>query len=202
MLAQKSGRANIAAAGQIAQLVALCTTSARSQGDPNHCAIAAYHGSWERPDNGFADRVLATAAKGDGHFEMPEGTRNDTGEVNSTSRNTTPATAPSPTPDNDERARQSPLFPIMAKPADSSPGERPTTDRTAAGEEKNDAQIVPPTATPLHVDSAFAPRSVQQSASKSKKKLNLVGPGHKLPGRSFMRCRSGQVRWGTRKKVS
>lgn len=40
-------------------------TSTRSKADPNPCAIAAYHGSWERPDNGFADRVLASAANGD-----------------------------------------------------------------------------------------------------------------------------------------
>jgi hypothetical protein len=102
---------------------------------------------------------------------MPAGTGNDTGEVSSsghpTSRNTTPATAPFRTPDDDERARQSPLFPVMAKPSDSSPSERPASDGTAAGEQKNDAQTVPPTATPLHVDSAFVPRSVQQSAPKS-----------------------------------
>jgi hypothetical protein len=163
---------NIAAgARRIAQLVERCTTSTRSKGDPDHCAIAAYHGSWERPDNGFADRVLATAAKGDApDFEMPAGTGNDTGEVSSsghpTSRNPTPATAPFRTPDDDERARQSPLFPVMAKPSDSSPGGRSASDRTAAGEPKNDAQTVPPTATPLHVDSVFVPRSVQQSAPK------------------------------------
>jgi hypothetical protein len=50
----------------------------------HHCAIAAYHGSWERSDNGFADIGLATAAKGDApDFEMPAGTGNDTGEVSS-----------------------------------------------------------------------------------------------------------------------
>ena len=32
-----------------------CRTSGRSKGDPIYCAIAAYHGSWERPDNGFVD---------------------------------------------------------------------------------------------------------------------------------------------------
>jgi hypothetical protein len=106
---------NIApAARQIAQLVELCTTSIRSKGDPNHCPIAAYHGSWERPDNGFADRVLATVAKGDApDFEIPAGTGNDTGEVSSSghpaSPDTAPATAPSETPHDDERARQSPL---------------------------------------------------------------------------------------------
>jgi hypothetical protein len=159
---------NIAsAARRIAQFVELCRTSTRSQADPNRCAIAAYHGSWERPDNGFADRVLASAAKGDvPDFEMPEGTGNDTGEVNSTSRAAPPATAPSATPDNDERARQSPLFPVMAKPSDSSPDERSASDRTAAGEQKIDAQTVPPTAAPPHVGSVFVPRSAQQSAPK------------------------------------
>jgi hypothetical protein len=59
---------------------------------------------------------------------MLAGTGDDTGEVSSsghpTSRNTTPATAPSPAPDDDERARQSSVFPVMAKPSDSSPSER------------------------------------------------------------------------------
>ena len=161
-----------AAARRIAQLVALCKAATRSKGDRNRCAIAAYHGSWERPDNSFADRVLASAAKGDApDFEMPAGTGNDAGEISSSahpaSPDTTPATAPSATPDDNERARQSPLFPVMAKPSDSSPSERPESDRTAAGEQKNDAQTVPPAATEPHVDSVFVPRSVQQSAPKS-----------------------------------
>jgi hypothetical protein len=158
------------AARRIAQLVELCRTSTRSKGDPNHCAIAAYGGSWERPDNGFADMVLATAAKGDApDFEMPEGTGNDTGEANPTSRNTTPATVPSVTPDNDERARQSPLFPVMAKPSDSSPSERPASDGPAASEQKNDAQTVPPAITEPHRDSVFVPRSVASTLRRSLK---------------------------------
>jgi hypothetical protein len=129
-----------ASARQIAQFVAVYRTSTRSKADPNRCAIAAYHGSWERPDNGFADKVLASAANGDApDFEMPEGTGNDTGEVSSSAHPTSPDTpaapAPSPTPDNDERARQSPLFPVIAKPSDSSPSERSPSDRTAAGEQ-------------------------------------------------------------------
>jgi hypothetical protein len=75
--------------------------------------------------------------------------------------------ARSPTPHDDERARQSSLRPVMAKPSDSSPGERSASARTADGEQKNDAQTVPLTATQPHVDSVFVPRSVQQSAPKS-----------------------------------
>jgi hypothetical protein len=99
-------------------------------------------------DNGFADIVLATAAGGYApDFEMPAGTGNDTGEVSSsghpTSRDMTPRGLQS-TPDDHERARQSSLFPVMEKPSDGSPSERPASDRTAAGEQKNDAQAVSP----------------------------------------------------------
>jgi hypothetical protein len=82
------------AARQIAQFVALCQPlRARKETEPlRHCGLP---GSWERPDNGSADRVLATAAKGDApDFEMPAATGNDTGEVSSSghpiSRDTTP----------------------------------------------------------------------------------------------------------------
>src|SRR5262249_2150771 len=64
-----------------------------------HSANPAYQ-PWivGRPDNGFAARVPATAAKGDApDFEMPAGAGNDTGGVRSsghpTSRNTTLPTA-------------------------------------------------------------------------------------------------------------
>ena len=44
-------------ARQIAQLTELCRASSRSKGDPIHCAIAAWHGSWEWPDTSFSRRV-------------------------------------------------------------------------------------------------------------------------------------------------
>ena len=71
---------NIAsAARQIAQFAELCRISGRSNGNPIHCAIAAYHGSWERPDYGFADAVRTIVAKDNApDFEMPAGTGIDT----------------------------------------------------------------------------------------------------------------------------
>jgi hypothetical protein len=45
----------------------------------------------------------------------------------------------------------------MAKPSDNSPIERPASDRTAAGKQKNNARTVPSTATRPHVDSVFVP---------------------------------------------
>jgi hypothetical protein len=76
---------NIASASrQIAKFAELCRASSRSKGDPIYCAVAAWHGSWERPDNGFADVVRATVAKGDApDFEMPAGTGIDTADIGS-----------------------------------------------------------------------------------------------------------------------
>jgi hypothetical protein len=53
----------VSAARHITQFVALCRVSTGSKGDPNHGAIPAWHGSWERPDNGFADRVLSSRCR-------------------------------------------------------------------------------------------------------------------------------------------
>jgi hypothetical protein len=122
------------AARQIAQFAELCRTSTRSKGDPIYCAVAAYHGSWDRPDNGFADVVLATVAKGDApDFEMPAGTGIDTADISSSrqpaSYDTAPAPSSSPTPNDYERARQSPLFPVMSD----CPTGRRTTARQTTG---------------------------------------------------------------------
>jgi len=47
---------NIASAARLlAQFAERCRTS-RSKDDPMHCAVAAWHGSWERPDNGLRTR--------------------------------------------------------------------------------------------------------------------------------------------------
>jgi hypothetical protein len=65
---------NISIAGrQIAQLVDRCKTGPPFRADPIHCAIAAYRGSWDRPDKKFADAVQTSVAKGDApNFDMPD----------------------------------------------------------------------------------------------------------------------------------
>jgi hypothetical protein len=164
---------NIAsAARQIAQFVELCRSSQGSKGDPIYCAIAAYHGSWERPDNGFANAVQITVANNDApDFEMPAGTGNNTTDSGFSgqlaSHEAAPARSPSPTPDDYERSRQSPLFPVKTKPSESSPSDHPATDRTAASEQKDSALTVRLTSTQLRTDGLFVPRSGQQSAPKS-----------------------------------
>ncbi|MBK5958397.1 hypothetical protein CCR97_09260 [Rhodoplanes elegans] len=67
---------NIAtAARQIVQLRTRCEASGRTDVDPTSCALAAYRGSWERPDTRFAAAVRASVANGDApDFDMPEDT--------------------------------------------------------------------------------------------------------------------------------
>jgi hypothetical protein len=59
------------AARQLTQLVERCSTT--SKRDPTYCAIAAYRGSWDRPDIGFADAVRATVEEGKApNVELPK----------------------------------------------------------------------------------------------------------------------------------
>jgi hypothetical protein len=58
-------------ARRLTQLIQRCKTV--SKPDPTCCAIAAYRGSWHRPDTRFADTVRATVEKGNArNFEMPK----------------------------------------------------------------------------------------------------------------------------------
>jgi len=70
------------AARQIAQLVDRCKTVPPVRTDPIHCAIAAYRGSWDHPDNKFADAVQTSVAKGDApNFDMPDDSYVASGDV-------------------------------------------------------------------------------------------------------------------------
>jgi hypothetical protein len=175
--------ANItAAARQIAQLVEFCMTSSRAKGDPIHCAIAAYHGSWERPDNNFADAVNTTVAGDDApDFEIPE--EADRGALRQPASS---GTAPPPTPSrmskDYERARESPLFAVMAKSSEQAannspagehstgdrPGNEPSrSDRSAGREHKPDVSSTSATDGQPTADSVFVQRSMQGFPFKS-----------------------------------
>jgi hypothetical protein len=61
------------AARQIAELVDRCKAVPPIKPDPVHCAIAAYRGSWNHPDNKFADAVQTSMVKGDApNFDMAD----------------------------------------------------------------------------------------------------------------------------------
>src|SRR5579859_4746715 len=76
---------NISIAAQhIAQLSDRCEAVPRFKANSMHCAIAAYHGSWDHPDNKFADAVLTSVAKRDApNFAMPDdvGDRSNNGQT-------------------------------------------------------------------------------------------------------------------------
>jgi hypothetical protein len=171
-----------AAARQLAQLVEFCMTSSRAKGDPIHCAVAAYHGSWERPDNSFADAVNTTVAEDDApDFEMPEDA-----DPGASRQPASYGTAPPPTPPrlskDYERARESPLFVVMAKSfehaANNSPagehsagdrsGNEPSRgDRSAGQEHRPDVSSTSATDGQPHMDSVFVARSMQGFPFKS-----------------------------------
>ena len=153
------------AARQIAQLGERCKTSPRFKGDPMYCAIAAYHGSWDRPDNAFANAVKTSVAKNDApDFEMPKETGSDFADVGSATQPAfhDTATAPPPAPDDRERGWSSALFPVKPQQFD-----RPSTNGSAGDPRAADAQKFdapnarPPNVTP-HTDSLFVPRSTER----------------------------------------
>jgi hypothetical protein len=64
------------AATKVVRLSSRCKTHARIKADPTLCSVAAYRGSWERPNINFAADVVATVTKGDApNFDMPRGSR-------------------------------------------------------------------------------------------------------------------------------
>jgi hypothetical protein len=156
---------NIAlAARQMAQLTERCKKSSSSKGDPIYCAVAAWHGSWERPDDRFADAVRTSVANKDmPDFEMPAeaGIETANGGGSQPSDGAAAAT-PSATPDR-ERARQSPLFPVMSQSSVRSQSDHPASDQPAGGEQKTDAPTVHLTATQPRPDGLFVPRSAPRS---------------------------------------
>jgi hypothetical protein len=68
------------------------------------------------------------------------------------------ATTPSATPDDRERARQSPLFPLMSRPSVRLSSDSPASDRPATDEQSTDVLTVRPTAAQPRADGLFVPR--------------------------------------------
>jgi hypothetical protein len=119
---------------EIAQFVDRCKTT--SKPDPIYCAIAAYHGSWERPDEWFANDVRATVTKGNApNFEMPNDGYLDADNV---AARATPAdgdavpTGSLLTADDRQRAWSSALFAATPTTADRQPTDIQNRDYDAA----------------------------------------------------------------------
>jgi hypothetical protein len=147
---------------QITELVERC--KATSKPHPIYCAIAAYHGSWDRPHAWFADAVRATVEKGNApNFEMPKDAYldSDDGPADAQpARQHAALTTPVLTLDDRERGWWSALFP--AKPMKTN---NPSTDVQkhdhAAEQLRSIGAPLHPTTDKTPGDSLFVPRSTE-----------------------------------------
>ena len=148
------------AAGEIIQLIERC--KAASKPDSIYCAVAAYHGSWERPDTWFADAVLATIKKGNApNFDMPKDADLDADDV---AVDATPAhqraalTTPALTLHDRERGWSSALFPL--KPMNTHNPSIEVSNRDHAAEQSHSigAPSHSPATDMTPGDSLFVPR--------------------------------------------
>ena len=149
------------AARQITQLVDRCKTVPSFKADPVHCAIAAYRGSWDRPDNKFADAVATSAANGDApNFDMPDNTDVGSGELvpEALVAGQHASTASPGAPDDQQRGWSSALFPPRSKPfgrvSTSTSSSTPDADRLQESSELS----AHPTTARSHDDGLFVRR--------------------------------------------
>jgi hypothetical protein len=154
------------AARQIAQLGERCKTLPRFKADPIYCAIAAYRGSWERPDITFAEAVKATVMKGDApNFDMPKDAYFDSSETASEPLAPGPnaaLTAPAVTSDDRERGWASALFPAKPPKAESTSADVPNHDRPAEEPRSPGPGSASPTTTAPPADRLVVPRSSER----------------------------------------
>jgi len=126
---------NVAIAAQrIAKLADRCKAHPRLKGNPTLCAVAVYHGSWERPDVKFAESVSTTAAKGDApNFDMPKDTSIEFLDIGSdtTEPPNDPPAATASASDERERGWSSALFPTKPKPPERETRDTPNDEPSA-----------------------------------------------------------------------
>lgn len=151
------------AARQIAQLGDRCKTIPRYKADPIYCAVAVYHGSWERPDTKFAEAVKATVEKGDApNFDMPKDAYFDSADIASKSIAPGPdagLAARAGTFEDPQQGWSSALFPVRPGRPDRAADSVPNHDRAADGPGVPDVPSTAPSATRQPADSLFVPSS-------------------------------------------
>ena len=140
---------NIAAAArQITQLTARREATPRSDADPTFCAVAAYRGSWERPDGAFANAVRTSVATNDApNFDMPKETGIEVRDALLDLPVAPPATPPSRTDrasDDNDRAWSSAA--VLGQAGAFQPFVEPLFDRRSGCIE---TAVAPPTERPI-----------------------------------------------------
>jgi hypothetical protein len=145
---------NIAtAAKEITLHAAHCTALPRLKTDPIYCAIAAYHGSWDRPDTRFADAVRATVENSNApNLDMPKDAHPDPDEIAPDTLTAAPHaafSAPAATSDDRERGWSSALFPATPTKPGRTSADVQNHDRSA----EESLSPGPPSATPTSTKS-------------------------------------------------
>lgn len=149
---------NISIAAQlITQLKEQCNVATRFTANSVHCAIAAYRGSWDRPDNKFADAVLTSVARGDApNFDMPneiDGRSNDV-PTEAPVAGQRISTAREAAPDDQQQAWSSALFPARSKQLEGTNSSSPNADRL----QESSTMSARTMAVPSHDDRLFVRR--------------------------------------------
>jgi len=152
------------AARQLTELVERCNTT--SKPDPAYCAIAAYRGSWDRPDIGFADAVRATVEDGNApNLDLPKDAYFDARDIASEIPTRKPHAAPSTSvlqPDDRTHDWSSSLFPMKSKqPNGTSAGEQ-NGDRAAEEPRLPSPAAAVPETSKAPIDSLFVPSSSER----------------------------------------
>ena len=151
------------AARQITQFIERCKTSPTVRADPVYCGVAATRGSWERPDNNFADTVRATVEKGNApNLNMPEGAYFDSADLRcetATHGRHVNSTTPAGSFGDRERGWSSALFPTKPATPDGASRDLPKRDRPAEGLPSTGHGSAHPPAAKSPPDSLFVPRS-------------------------------------------
>jgi hypothetical protein len=145
------------AAQQVAQLIDRCKLTPRFTAHSIRCAIAAYHGSWDHPDNKFADAVLRSVATGDApNFDMPDdiGNRSDDVATEPSVAGQGDSTARSAAPDDQQRGWSSALFPGRPKQLNGTSSSSPDEDRL----QESGTITARPDAAPSHDNGLFVRR--------------------------------------------
>jgi len=152
------------AARQLIRLVERCNTT--SKPDPTYCAIAAYRGSWDRPDTQFASAVRATVEKDNApNFDLPKDAYFDARDIASEIPTRKPHAAPSTSvlqPDDRTHDWSSSLFPMKSKqPNGTSAGEQNGHQPAEEPRLPGPAAAVPETSK-APIDSLFVPRASER----------------------------------------
>ena len=148
------------AARQLTQLIERCNRT--SEPDPTYCAIAAYRGSWDMPDIGFANAVRAIVEEGSApNIDLPKDAYFDATDI-AFNLPTREAHAGLSTPESqsDDRSRgwSSALFPTKSTKTDG----RSAGDRTAEEVRLSGPAAAVPDPSKAPIDNLFVPRTLER----------------------------------------